>query len=181
MPGEIDKTGYRKKRTGHPGLPNSEKRSERIELRVTIAEKQQLEDLCQQGGNLTMTTLLLNSTLDSMAALPQFRQIPPAIAQQLAVLPQMAGRLFGYAHQFDSDERTQQQIRQLVYAIGHLDMTIRQHIELTALPRLLIEQLDRLRCLLSSQEIDPVSVEHTQPLLTLIDELLTGYRPNETR
>lgn len=180
MPGKTDKTGYRKKWTGHPGLPDSEKRSERIELRVTIAEKQQLENFCQQG-NLTMTTLLLNSTLNGMATLPQFQQVPPAIRQQLAVLPQLAGRLFGYAHQFDSDERTQQQIRQLVYAVGQLDMTIRQHIEQTALPRLLIEQLERLRCVLSGQENGPVSVEHTQPLLILIDELLTAYKPDETR
>ena len=166
-----------KKRAGHPGLPDEEKRTERIELRVTTAEKQRLESLCQQA-DVTMTTLLINGTLDGVASLPQFRRLPPAIEQQLEVLQRVAGRLFSYTHRLDSDGPMQQQARQVIYALGQLEQDIRQQLEQTALPTQFIRQLTALRCLLIDQQANPTLTSNHEVLLSLIDDALAAYNPD---
>ena len=166
-----------KKRAGHPGLPDEEKRTERIELRATTAEKQRLELLCQQA-DVTMTTLLINGTLDGIGSLPQFQRLPPAIEQQLGVLQRVAGRLFSYTHHLDSDGPMQQQARQVVYALGQLERDFRQQLEQTALPTQLIRQLTALRCLLIDQPANPTPTSNHEALLSLINDIVAAYNPD---
>ncbi len=169
----------RKNRAGRPALTEEEKRSERIELRVTLAEKRELELLCEQG-NVTMTTLLLTGTLEGIASLPHFQRLPTDVMQQLTALHQMAGRLFGYAYTLETEERTQQQVRELVFELGQLGETIRYQISRTALPAQLIGQLTQLRDGLSTQQTKQTSAEVQRQLLVLINEVLNAYKPDKS-
>jgi hypothetical protein len=108
-----------KKRAGRPALPDAEKRTARLELRLTIAEKQHLKRLSEHA-NVPLATLLLEATLGTLANLPQFGQLPADLMPPILTLQQTASQLFSFAHRLHDDPQTQQQIRELVFTLGTL-------------------------------------------------------------
>ncbi len=161
------------KRAGRQPLPADEKRDCRIEIRVTSAERSHLDSLCETG-NISMTTLLLGGVFDSLPNLPQFQQLPTDVVQQLDKLQQVASRLLIYTHRLDQTTNLQQQVQNLVYALGNLTNQIRQQVELTALPQQLLEQLTRLQQLLRERADDQTE---SQLLAQLVQEILKRYKP----